>query len=660
MKLIDSVTQFFKRPTVHRVLFYLVLAAFVIPFTFSKVVAPDLFKALYTGRYISLLLEIPHHSEFTFSPVKPFFPAEAFNWLVNLLLFGLLQLGDYITLQLFKIFLAFFFLIMAHSLMDFRINPFSLLLLVVMLYGIQQKFLVRNAIVLIPFGILLMWLWRQFRVRQQWQWGMGFLVLFLFWGNMHGTYLVGIGLLGLFVAGDALDGLYRSDHPGWRWPVWGSGILLVSLFIVVFMKPFPDYTIVNVGKRVIQKGGGGMVSNLWYGGEDSVSDSEQSLETSTAEPVKETNRLSDGGSASTSNEIGSRARSNQPDSWRLRLYLDLRHFLQNTVFDTSRPSAGGKSFPLSPTKPYMFTALGILIILVTLGCFAVSVREFRLSEFLPFIAASVIGLGYVRTVALIPIVVMPILFIKFSRGDFDHLTFGSTANVASTFVLIALFSFMGFHLVDNELRQFTNAYLHFGAGKANRYSTKLPQFILENYPEQKMYNRYMLGTFLIWNWWPKKKVFVDGKSLAYDPDFIEDVYYKRNEVIANKHNLSFMILPLRRDSPYYWTIPDPGWEVVAFDLGMILFRKVPDGEEATDVDAREVMLYSDEEFQQLPESSQSILSAVTGFINEYQNNRDHMKTFTSPYHRYNEDLKELYDNLEVNSSAVNRRFGQSD
>ena len=144
---------FFQKNRLRMSLFYTALIFFVIPLTLTKIAAPDFFKALYAGRYLAEYVQLPHHSFFTFSPVKDLFLAENFNWLGNLTFYGLFELGGYPLLQIFRVFLVLFYLILMHSIVGFRSTPLILLFLFTLVLGSEQKLLMRNSIFLLPYGV---------------------------------------------------------------------------------------------------------------------------------------------------------------------------------------------------------------------------------------------------------------------------------------------------------------------------------------------------------------------------------------------------------------------------------------------------------------------------------------------------------------------------
>lgn len=627
----------------HTVCFYLAIILFVLPLTLVHVAAPDFFKALYTGRYIAEFLELPHHSFFTFSEVKAWFPPENFNWLGNLVFYGLYQAGGIPLLQLFRLFILFFYVVMFHAIVGFRITPMILLLLVSLMLGSEQKLLMRNSIFLMPFGALLFWLWNQVRVNGQLSALWGFPLLFLFWGNTHGTFLVGVGLLSLLIFGYFLDDLIHFGRSNGKTIGAFVGMFLSVIFVITFLKPYPDYTILKVGQRVFQHGTDRVTKNLWLPAPSNVKPKVEveGNDPSPAEPENRENRLEK------EMDPGSGTFTDFLIKIRYDVYQTLKHFLQNTVFNREIMKVRGQDFPLD--RPRMiYVSSSIVLFLITLGAFAITARHFRLEEFLPFLAASIIGFGYMRTVVLIPLVSTAVLFIKHRRGDFLHIKMGRTAQIAAFMVILIMLGNFYYYVAMYDKRHFTASKDTFGFGRSLIWSDRMPEYILEHYKNEKIYNLYGIGTFLNWKWFGRKKVLMDGKSKAYDPDFFQEVTELSLSEYMEKHDINYVLVPYWQSIAFSALIPAPTYQIVAYDSAFFLFRQV-DQKEIKNVKPENVIIYSREEYRDLQISRKLYLSLVGDFIKRYQNKPEWVNVFTSPYQRHKDDLEKKFQGVDVNA-----------
>ncbi len=567
--------------TYKSIIFYLALITLILPLTIRTLHANDLWKSLYTGRYIAQNLSFPQHLTFTFSPVDPGLQARnSWTWLGNLFLYGLYRLSGELGLQLFRFLLVLWSLVLLHSLADFETHPVILLLLLAGVFGLTQKLLLRNAIFLIPGVVLLFWFWCQARIKNRPGWIWAIPVLLTLWGNMHGSYLVGIGMLGLLVAGDFIDWLWqRQERKDRLWYVSLLLIFLLSFLGVTYLKPLaPDYKTARIFQRVSNFGVGGLLG------------------------AKSKDKLN---------------KKESPDS----IYGQIKKSMQSTVFGNvygSEVRSAEFQFPLENTESlYIDISIGLLII--TLFAFLMNFNQVRFSFFLPFLAAAVIGLGYLRTVALIPLITLPLIFMKYSRGDFKEFTLGKGVKYTAVIALVILGINMHYRAYSGDIYKFVGmGYYRYGFGRHYRLSTKVPEFILNNYPQEPMYNDYNIGSWLIWQWWPDKKVYLDSKSSAYKKEFVNNYYNESITWAMNKYSLKYAVIPLRPPFRIYFMVLHKSWRLVCFDQGMALFEYVPGGYEfsKSDEPIGKKLLLSPREFRQLSDDERILLK---GLANTYYN-----------------------------------------
>ena len=103
------------------------------------------------------------------------------------------------------------------------------------------------------------------------------------------------------------------------------------------------------------------------------------------------------------------------------------------------------------------------------------------------------------------------------------------------------------------------------------YPIQADEFLKRNDIKPPMYNFYTWGGFLIWDLYPRYKVFVDGRALSNSVSLTADAILKcypgwRKDL--NAYNINFLLVPVVfRESGYIIPvsaalIEDPGWKLV--------------------------------------------------------------------------------------------------
>ncbi len=205
--ILNPVTFYWKqyvedRPLLGGMIFYGLLTVMIFPILGELVSSNDIFKALYSGRYLWWFGQFPHHSTFTFSPVLEFLPRDSFNWLGNLILLGVFQTTGYTGLQLLRGLIVAVIVGLVHSLFDWDRNPIFLVLLFFVITALGQKLLIRTAMVAAPGLTVLLWIgtagWDREDRTIYWL----FPLVLLVWSQIHGSYQLGAGVLVVFLIGD--------------------------------------------------------------------------------------------------------------------------------------------------------------------------------------------------------------------------------------------------------------------------------------------------------------------------------------------------------------------------------------------------------------------------------------------------------------------------
>lgn len=574
-------------PARRLVLFYLVLALLAAPFAFQTVVSNDIWKSLYTGRYIATTLSFPAHGAFSFMPVKEQVLAKnGWTWLGNLTFYGLWLAGGIPTLQVFRWGLLLVSLALLHGIVRFRASPLVLLLFAGAVFGLEQKLILRNALFLIPGLCCFFWLWHRTVHRRRTRWAAGFVVLLVVWSNLHGSYLVGVGLLLIMIGGLILDGLRGISPADTRTYLWLGGSWLVGLAGVTYLKPLaPDPQAIGLFQRVWKLGRRGL--------------------------------------------LGPSLGANAPASAPAGIYGTVKRFLQGTLF--SHVGGGTTTYSTDFLFPpehldQLYVLTSVLLIGLGLAAFLVSKRRLRWSLFSAFLAASAVGMLYLRTVAIIPLTVTPVLLMKTERGDFEAISLSAAARrwtaVGILIVVGALYYPIAFPSLPESFAP--TSYRVFGFGVHPRLSSPVPDHLLARYPRKRFFNSYNLGSWLIWKWWPHKKVFMDSKNSGYRSDFRVDVLTKSPYQLIGKYSMDHAILTLSDPVVYFHLVPDPDWQLIALDQGMIAFRRAEEGRAGRPPDLAGSLRVDRTAWRKLPHGSKVYLHRVIAFVHRHANQPDHM------------------------------------
>lgn len=115
-----------------------------------------------------------------------------------------------------------------------------------------------------------------------------------------------------------------------------------------------------------------------------------------------------------------------------------------------------------------------------------------------------------------------------------------------------------------------------------RYPDKAVDFLLENNLPDNTFNLFNYGSYLIYRLFPKKKVFIDGRTELYGDEFFKDylkIYNVAGGTIKNifdKYNINTVLLSgdasdIGNLSSYFFNSPD--WTLVYFNENSLIFLK---------------------------------------------------------------------------------------
>lgn len=559
----------------------------------------DLWKALYSGRYLSLFHQFPHHSTFTFSPVRDFQLRNAYNWFGNLFFVGAYSLAGINGLILFRLFVLLFAIGMTYSLYD-ELHPLVVFSLIVYAFGVKQKLLLRTAIFALPGLSLLLWLWAKSHLtgRGAYRWGIP--VVLTVWSNLHGSYLVGVGVLLLLAGGELLDDNVFGD--GVRIDELSTTLLLLLVVVpsVTFVKPYPDYS--------LQRKFGGLLERSV-----TVFTPAESRTTSVGDPSNSNGLSSVNGRES---REGARGADRVQPSLPSRLYSGFRNVVRGFFGGDQAWRSGEFAFPLRGYSS-LFVAVTLAIVPVTLGLFLVNLRRIRFVHLLPVLGVLVLSLGYIRTVAYLPMVAVPVVFWKARLGDFESIELSLTVTRGVLLAILTIVASMTYHAATDKLGRFFGVpqnRLRFGTDV--RFSKQLSNYVLRELPEERVLVHYNISSYVLWHWWPQKKVFIDTKGSAYEDDFFDEYGRNSPEALAERHGLDYLMLPMGSPRIVNHLIPREDWSLKAFDEGMILFERI---ENPRYVDPFDAVLLDSEDVRRLPAYVKPGFRSMITYFHRFQN-----------------------------------------
>ena len=112
-----------------------------------------------------------------------------------------------------------------------------------------------------------------------------------------------------------------------------------------------------------------------------------------------------------------------------------------------------------------------------------------------------------------------------------------------------------------------------GLGRNNYLSDTMPEYVFKNYKNENMFNSYNLGSYLLWKWYPEKKVFIDSRSMDYQADFYQDYMRNRSYNYIESMNLKKAVLSILHDRSWFEDYLAQNWAVLAFDNSMMLLKR---------------------------------------------------------------------------------------
>ena len=113
---------------------------------------------------------------------------------------------------------------------------------------------------------------------------------------------------------------------------------------------------------------------------------------------------------------------------------------------------------------------------------------------------------------------------------------------------------------------------------------KASDFLIENNIEKNIFNNYDVGGYLIYRFYPERKIFVDNRPEAYSVSFLQDVYIRMledkkfwNEKVL-EYDINIIFFELTDNTPWAKKflnriIDDSQWKIIYLDNTQIILIK---------------------------------------------------------------------------------------
>ncbi len=504
-------------------------------FSITKIVNLDLWWHLACGRFFIENGFYPPTGTFTFSPVNPG-TSNIHTWFGDIVLYLVYFAGSETGLQIFRLFLIFIPLFLVASIARRRYTPWLMFILVLIVVGTTQIQFLRNSMFGLLFTPLIVWLWWFIKQKGDTR---TYCLVFLYipimgvWSIMHGYALIGAYIVFLIFAGEMLDLFIRKNR---------DKFLKAGLF---FAAVLCMYFIVNIN---LSMNISGTLSSFF---KTTPNNAIEKIENTKTENIK--------------TGISQEKKSFEPKNQNLGQFIKEKTRFLLKGGDVG--FIGEYEYPFDHTFMIITKAL-IVFIFIFLSYLIFSLlflpRHLRFSFILPSVATTIIGMGYIRTTAFPFLVAVPFMvsgIMELSKavknGELKKLKILNTMN--TNYITLLPMALLAVFLLSSHYYFFNNKFEAFtgivsgspGFGRADRHRTTVPEYVLENYPEENMYNSYNTGSLLIWEWYGKKKVFIDGRSVTYKKAFYNDFRYNYSFDSMEKMGIRHAILGISDDFDWY-------------------------------------------------------------------------------------------------------------
>ncbi len=506
----------------------LVLATGVLLFIFSsrEVYESDTFLHLKTGQLMIEGHRIPRADPFSEANAgRPWVNHECLSQVVFYFIYRLAGPAGLVIYAALAVFIAFGFALFAGADLRYPVSLFGLLLLGII--TASERFQVRpdvHSLAMVGFFLFALERYRR-GSGERWLWLL--IPLQVLWENLHGGTLLGIELVGAYLVG---EGVARLGFRFFGWPTevmsWKRYRKLLIVFPLIILA---------------------CMVNPWG-----------------------------------------------PMTLLLNLKLQTHAYAMSTIMEWQRTySLYGQFHPL-PIRVYPW--------LVGIGglSFLLNYKRLNLSQLFIYLGFGALSLLARRNLALFALVVVPFaarnlsIFWESSGRPFLEnkaktrhglLRLRNPAWIAATIALLSLCGFLMREVTTDRYYIKNRYFFRFGYGLSSTiYPWGLFEFMDKINLHGPAFNNHDLGGYFIWREFPRYTVFLDCRSMIYDPVYLEEYEDALRtasgfRILMAKHRLNFAaILHLAGDADSVVGIlyQDPEWAPVYLDQAAVLFvRNIP-------------------------------------------------------------------------------------
>ncbi len=522
----------------------------------------DLWWHLHFGREFLHTFKVPELQQFYLAQTRDSSIEFRYTLLGDAVLFLLWAVGGGWLLQGFQVGITLFALILMDHMTGRRRDCLALLGLMAFLFSTYHLQIVRNS--LFSYGLLMMLLWITWRHDRNSgssalkTLGPAALVVG-FWGLFHGSYLIGMAMLGIVLAADVFDALLAGKSRSVMSALWKNSLIgAVAFSTVLIGNPLTAiYTdrLLTFAREIAPDS---RVKSA------AKSDGAPSVKTSGAERA-----------ADETSEIAT-----PPDD---SIWRSLISTLNNTVISTASMQKGYGAVsgdfqspfdamshaPIPATFMLMFpAAVGLVWFL----------RPFRVIDVALFAVCLPLGLGYLRGIPFLAAVsVWVLLRTRGSPGRNAIPKVPQPLQLAALVVCISwTLSSMALWIVDRHCELLAVIHHVTAPGRSPAFSERMASYILENHRHTPCFTTITTGGYALLSWNGAKPVFMAGKFDVYDENIISDYVRvadaEQADGVLSRYGLKAAWLSAGADLPFQKVfLKNDAWHIAAVEAGAMLF-----------------------------------------------------------------------------------------
>lgn len=209
----------------------------------------------------------------------------------------------------------------------------------------------------------------------------------------------------------------------------------------------------------------------------------------------------------------------------------------------------------------LYGAFGFLFITGVVSFF-LKFRKMETADALIFTLFAYLSFKAIRFTAIFSIATAPII-----AGNISYLVselkLSAFRKLTAGLLSVAVILLFGVH----EFRR--NPNLVFGLGPADVFPERAGDFLDRVRIKGNMYNSYVFGGYLIWRYYPERKVFFDGRAELYDKEFqnafITGISINKWQEAVIMNNISYAVIAYPGEGLALLISSDPKWVLIYWD-----------------------------------------------------------------------------------------------